>query len=463
MRLALILLVNISFVAYAQKAPKQTEVKVQKTSMARDQEIQLGKEAAAQVEHEMEVIKNPEVEAWLNQIGQSLAKAPQANAYPYYFKLVNEESINAFALPGGPMYVHTGLIKAADTEGEVAGVLAHEMSHVALRHGAAQMSKQQTWGTVFGVAGAAVGMATTRDGQCGMLCELGQMGTGIGGSSLLMKFSRGYERDADLNGARMLAAIGYDPIGLPSFFEKLQAKAGSKDEPKGLALWMSSHPATGSRVQYVSEDIKFYPKREYTASTGNFAKVKQLVGSLPPPKPKPGFLILAKQGASPRSNLPNGFKDYQANGFAIACPSAWGVGQSKAGSSLYMVPEGGAVQGKDGGVELIAGAMLDYYVPQNGTAKLDTGTKEFLDGLRKGDTNLRHGQSEPATVGGQPALMTKMATKTSSQQAPDQVVYLYTVAQEGGLWYVALAAPSAQAGEFEPLAKQIVGTVQFPK
>jgi hypothetical protein len=174
-------------------------------------------------------------------------------------------------------------------------------------------------------------------------------------------------------------------------------------------------------------------------------------------------LILAKQGASPRSNLPSGFKDYQANGFAIACPSAWGVGKSKAGSSLYMVPEGGAVPGKDGGVELIAGAMLDYYVPQNGAAKLDTGTKEFLDGLQKGDTNLRHGQSEHATLGGQPALMTKMTTKTSSQQAPDQVVYLYTVAQEAGLWYVALAAPSAQAGEFEPLAKQIVGTVQFPK
>src|SRR5690349_24954954 len=98
MRWALIL-VSISLVSYAQKVPKQTEVKVQKTSMTRDQEVQLGKEAAAEVEHEVEVIKNPEVEAWLNQIGQQLAKAPQANAYPYYFKLVNEKSINAFALP----------------------------------------------------------------------------------------------------------------------------------------------------------------------------------------------------------------------------------------------------------------------------------------------------------------------------------------------------------------------------
>src|SRR5262249_17983659 len=155
------------------KPQKQVEVKIQKTSMTRDQEIQLGKEAASQVEREMEVVQNPEIESWLNQIGQSLAKAPQANAYPYYFKLVNEPSINAFALPGGPMYVHTGLLQAADNEGEVVGVLAHEMSHVALRHGAAQMGKQQTWGTVFGIAGAAAGAV-----QCGMLCQIGQMGVG---------------------------------------------------------------------------------------------------------------------------------------------------------------------------------------------------------------------------------------------------------------------------------------------
>ena len=201
-----------------------------------------------------------------------------------------------------------------------------------------------TMGTVFGLAGAAVGMVTTgSNGECGMLCQLGQAGMGIGGNSLLMKFSRGYERDADLNGARMLASSGYDPVGLPTFFEKLQKKVGSEGEPKGLALWMSSHPATGSRIQAVSQDMTFYPKREYTSSTGNFPRVKQLVSSLPAAKPKPGFLILAKQGASPRTNLPAEFKDFQANGFAIAYPAAWGVGAAKSGGSVYIVPQGGAV------------------------------------------------------------------------------------------------------------------------
>src|ERR1700680_1706839 len=164
--------------AVAQRKPaKQAEVKVQKTSLSRDQEIQLGKEAAADVERQMEVVKNPEAEAWLNQIGQQLAKTPQANAYPYYFKLVNDDSINAFALPGGSMFVHTGLIKAADNEGEVAGVLAHEMSHVALRHGAAQLGRQQTWGTIFGAIGAVAGAALGGgSGECGLWCQAVQAG-----------------------------------------------------------------------------------------------------------------------------------------------------------------------------------------------------------------------------------------------------------------------------------------------
>src|SRR5262249_18474083 len=257
-RRVLALLLSVPLALYCQKPAKQTEVKVQKTSLTRDQEIQLGKEAAAQVEREMEVLQNPEVESWLNRIGQRLAKTPQANAYPYYFKLLNDDSINAFALPGGPRYVHTGLLKAADSEGEVAGVLAHEMSHVALRHGAAQMSKQQTYGALFGIFGAAVGAVTQgQGGQCGPLCRAGEIGSGLAQNSVLMKFSRGYEHDADLNGARMMAATGYDPIQLPRFFEKLEAKLGTAAEPKGLALWVSSHPATGSRVKYVSEDIQF--------------------------------------------------------------------------------------------------------------------------------------------------------------------------------------------------------------
>jgi beta-barrel assembly-enhancing protease len=463
-RAIVVVALAIPLALYSQKTPKQAEVKVQKTSLTRDQEVQLGKESAIQVEREKEVVHNAEIEHWLNQIGQSLAKTPQANAYPYYFKLVNDDSINAFALPGGPMYVHTGLLKAADSEGEVAGVLAHEMSHIALRHGAAQMGKQQTLGTLFDILGAVGGAFTAQSGQCGMLCQITQAGTSLGENSVLMKFSRGYEHDADLNGARMAAAAAYDPIQLPQFFEKLEKSQGTAAEPKGLALWMSSHPATGSRIQYVSDDIKFYPKRTYTAGTGDFARVKRLVASVPPPKPQPGMLILAKQGATPRSGLPSGLKDYPANGFSIGYPSAWQVGQPQAGGSIYLIPQGGIAQSQSSGAELLVGAMIDYYVPQAGAGaiNLDTGTTEFVDSLKKGDTNLRAERPARVQVGGKPGLMTKLSTKTSQQQEPDQTIYLYTVARDAGLWYVVLAAPPSRLNELDPLFTQMIATVQFP-
>jgi Zn-dependent protease with chaperone function len=439
--------------------PTQAEVKIQKTSMTRDQEIQLGKEAAGEVERTYEVVNNPELESWLNQIGGQLAKTPQANAYPFYFKVVNDESINAFALPGGPMYVHTGLLRAADNEGEVAGVLAHEMSHVALRHGAAQLGKQQTWGMLFGALGAAAGMVLVKDNECGMWCQAVQMGAGLGGNSVLLKFSRGYEHDADLNGARMMNSAGYNPVELVNFFEKLEKKMGTAAEPKGLALWLSDHPATGNRMEYITQDIQFYPKQSYSAGTGSFARVKQVAASLPPPKPKPAALLAPKEGATARGGLPSGFKDYQAGGFSMAYPGSWQAGKTQSGSSVYLVPQGGVAKGSNGGVELVAGAMIDYYAPQNASTDLDAGTQEFLQALMKGDNNLRAGRPERSELGQRAARVVTLTTTTSSREP--QSITLYTVKQEAGLWYVVLAAPTARAAEFEPVFRQMAETVLF--
>jgi beta-barrel assembly-enhancing protease len=453
---ALLLLVPLA--SWGQRPARQTEVKIQKTSLSRDQEIQLGREAAAEVERTKEIVKNPEIEGWLNQIGQQLAKTPQANAYPFYFKLVNDEQINAFALPGGPMYVNTGLIRAADNEGEVAGVLAHEMSHVALRHGAAQLGKQQTWGTLFGALGAAAGIALGGGGQgeCSMWCKAVQMGAGLGGNSVLLKFSRSYERDADLNGARMASSAGYDPMSLVTFFEKLEAKMGKAGEPKGLALWLSSHPGTGSRVQYVSEDIKFYPKRTYSAGTGKFPQVKALAASLPPPKPRPAAMLQQNENAARRANVPAGMKDYQAVGFAVAYPDTWQAGRAQNSDSLYLVPQGGVAKGTNGGVELLNGAMVDYYTPQN-ASDLDAATDELLQSLQKGDANLRPGRSERAEIDNKPARRVAITTKTSAGQ--DQAVELYTVMRQAGLWYIALAAT---ADDVKPAFRDVVRWVQFP-
>src|SRR5262245_55764142 len=372
--------------ATAEKKSKQREVKVQNTSLSRDQEIELGKQAAGEVERELEVIKNPEIESWLNKIGQNLAKTRQANAYPYYFKLVNEDSINAFALPGGPMFVHTGLIKAADNEGQVAGVLGHEMSHVALRHGAAQMGSANTWQTILGVAGAASGMVGGTTGELiGMAVNTGG---GLGVASVLSKFSRNSERDADLNGARMVAAVGYNPIEVARFFEKLESQAGEVARPKGLESWLSSHPNPGSRVEYVSEDIQFYPQKPYDANTGQFERIKKLVGSLPAPKMKPAAALKPVQ-AQPRQGLPQEFADLQLRDFAVAYPGSWKPGQAQQGGGIYIVPEGGAKQSQNGGAELIFGGLVDYSPSPGDNRDLKSETTALLQALQKGDQNVK--------------------------------------------------------------------------
>ncbi len=440
------------------KAPQQREVKVQKTSLTKEQELQLGKEAAAEVERTMEVIKNPAAEAWLNKIGQRLAQTPQANAYPYYFKLVNDPSINAFALPGGPMFVHTGLIREAESEDQVAGVLAHEMSHVALRHGASQMSKQQTWQMIAGVVGAAAGVAG--GGQCGLLCQAVQMGGGLTENAMLMRFSRDHERDADLNGARMMAAAGYNPIELARFFEKLQGQMGAAAQPKGLQAFLSSHPSPGNRVQYVDEDIAFYPKRDYNAGTGEFGQVQKVVAKLPPPVKKPAALLAPVQG-QPRQGLPQGFKDLQTQGFAIAYPAAWQAGQGQQAGGIYIVPRGGAAKTQSGGVELILGALVDYYRPPSGKLGLADATGELLQSLKSGDPNMRIETPQPADLGGKPALRTKISTKTSYQQEPEQIVYLYTAVRQDLLFQIAFGAPPSKLSEAEPMFQQIAQTLQF--
>jgi Zn-dependent protease with chaperone function len=447
----------IPFLVYAADAPKQKVVKVQKSSISTEQEIKLGKEAAAQVEREMEVVSNPEIESWLNRIGAQLAKTPQANAYPYYFRLVNEDSINAFALPGGPMFVHTGLIKAAENEGQLAGVLAHEMSHVALRHGVSQMGRAQTWQTVLGLAGAAAGMTGKGGGLVGTAINTGGA---VGVTGLLSKYSRDAERDADLNGARMLAAAGYNPLEMARFFEKLEAEMGAAGAPKGIDSWFASHPTPGRRVQSVSEDIRFYPKQEYGPGTGEFDKFKRLVGTIPTAKMKPAAALQPIK-ASPRSGLPAGFVDLHTKDFAIAAPEGWQAGQGQAGGSLLLVPQGGAVKGQNGGVELIAGAMIDYYSPPGASEELESATKALLQSLQKGDPNLKMGATESATIGGKSAKLTRLSTRTSYSQDPEQVVHLYSVARPAGLWTLALAVPKSRFAEAEPVFRKIVETVAF--
>jgi predicted Zn-dependent protease len=159
----------------------------------------------------MPVVRDGQLQNYVERIGRKLLATGVAGDYPYAFKLVNDPSINAFALPGGPTFVNTGLLRAVDNEAQLAGVMAHEISHVALRHGTNQASKANLIQLPAMLAGAVVGNGS-------MLGQLAQLGIGLGANSVLLKYSRNAESDADILGARMMAKAGYNPIEMARFF-----------------------------------------------------------------------------------------------------------------------------------------------------------------------------------------------------------------------------------------------------
>lgn len=242
----------------------------------KEQDVQLGKEAASQVEKQFEVIHDPRLQQYIDALGGKLARSRYASDFPYTFKVVADESINAFALPGGPMFVHTGLIKEAESEAQLVGVMAHEMSHVALRHGTNQASKANLIQLPALLAGQVAGGS--------LLGSLAQAGVGLGANSVLLKFSRSAESQADYNGALIMSDAGYNPIELARFFEKLEAQSGKQGR---AAEFFSSHPNPGNRVQAIEALIPQLPPRQYSeGDVRGFQQAHAIVMKLPPAKPR---------------------------------------------------------------------------------------------------------------------------------------------------------------------------------
>jgi predicted Zn-dependent protease len=243
------------------------------------QDIQLGKEAKAQVESQMPVLQDNTINGYLSEIGKKLAASPHAGNWPFSFEAVYDKNINAFALPGGPMFVNTATITAADNEAQLAGVMAHEMSHVTLRHGTHQMTKQQFVQLPAVFAQSAMGN--------GMMGVLGKLGVNLAANSVLLKYSRDAEAQADYNGALIMADAGYNPIEMARFFEKLESE-GSEGR---LAQFLSDHPTPGNRVKSVQQEIQQMPSKAYKEDiTGQLGSIKNAVAHVKPPavkKPAP--------------------------------------------------------------------------------------------------------------------------------------------------------------------------------
>jgi predicted Zn-dependent protease len=269
-------LVAASLAAFVATTAAQTAIVTPKNKYSAADDVKLGQDAAQQVEKELPVMRDEQINGYLSGIGRRLVESiPREFQHPefrYTFTGVNLKEINAFALPGGPMYINRGMIEKAHNEGEVAGVMAHELSHVALRHGTAQQTKATPFaiGQIAGqIAGAIIGGRTG-----GLIAQGSQFGIG----TYFMKFSREYERQADILGSRIMAGAGYDPRDMANVFKTIQQEGGP-----GGPQWMSDHPDPGNRYSYINAEaqalrVPANPRRV----TAEFQSVQAHLRSLAP-------------------------------------------------------------------------------------------------------------------------------------------------------------------------------------
>jgi len=232
-------------------------------------EIRMGKEYSQQVEASVKMVQDPVVTEYVNRIGQNLVRNSDAQV-PFTIKVIDSDEVNAFALPGGFFYVNSGLILAADEEAELAGVMAHEIAHVAARHATRQITRVQ-WANIGTIPLIFVGGG------------IGYAARSLAGLALPMtflSFSRGFEAEADFLGLQYMYKSGYDPQAFISFFEKLQAK--EKRKPGTLARAFSTHPQTPDRIEKSQEEIgRILPARpQYVVSTSEFDDVKSRLASI---------------------------------------------------------------------------------------------------------------------------------------------------------------------------------------
>jgi Zn-dependent protease with chaperone function len=410
----------------------------------RDQDIQLGREAAAEVESKLSTVHDARLTAYVQRLGRTLARSPHAGGYPFEFHIVNDKNINAFALPGGPVFLNTGLIEACDNEAQLAGTMAHEMSHIALRHGTSQATKQNLIELPVLLAGAVMGHG-------GLLGQLAQAGIGLGADSVLLKFSRGNESEADYNGVEIMADAGYNPIELARFFEKLQAQAGQGNTR--IEQFLSDHPNPGNRTVAIEDEIRYLPRRRYDAETGQFERVKALTARIAPAPDSSGHTP-----ATPADRPNRAFRRFDAPSFSFSYPDNWRAFAGDDANSLTVAPEDGIVQPAAGASAVGRGLMVSYYSPRGG----GRGTDAFIHDLERRNADLhvtRPGRE--IDVNGARGLLTTLNSRSPYQGEDREVDVLLTVERPQGLFYMVFIAPGSEYASTERVFEEIVRSIRF--
>jgi Zn-dependent protease with chaperone function len=461
--------------------------------MSRDQQRALGLQAAAQVYQQMPVLpdNSPETQ-YIRQLGQKLvATIPPEHSWPFEFHVVAQKEINAFALPGGPMFVNIGTITAAANEAELAGVMGHEMSHVYMQHSAKQASKAQTTGMLAGLAEAALGAT-----MGGTVAQLGDMGIQMGTEGLMLKYSRGDESQADAVGTMILYKAGYNPQAMADFFKTLETQGG-KVPPQ----WLSDHPNPGNREKAIEKEISNWPQENYSSNSAAFQKVRQHAMGV---KAYTGEEIAqgAKSGQWASLNKRNGatFNPAGANALVtnasasapsssskasavslesvlpsqrmrsaelgplkIEYPENWQVMMpKKQGQFISIAPQAGVTANGVG-----YGVLLNGVAPPRGERmSIDDVTRELVKDMEQNETLQPADDAQPIRVAGVEGRSVNLHSvspfASASGQPQRERDWLVTVPQrDGSVIFMVFVAPHSEFDRFRETYEAMLRSVQF--
>jgi len=457
--IALVAITVMPFSALAQA----TQIKYHSNKYSVQDDIKLGRQAAQEAESQFPLLRDETVRSYVESVGRRLvAGIPSEFQHPefqYYFKVVNARDINAFALPGGPMYVNRGMIEAAKTEGEMAGVMAHEISHVALRHGTAQATKGQKYSILGGIAG----IAGTILGGPGV-GQLAQAPFAV----YLLKFSREYETEADILGARIMANAGYDPRDLANMFRTIEAQGG------GGGGFLSDHPSPTDRYARINREAQYLRVNPSGNDSRQFARIQERLRGY---QGAPSMAEIARSGqryptgeqtgnSNYPDNAPSGRVAYPSSryqsynifngGVQVNVHSNWR--EVNDGNSVWFVPEGayGQVNG-----QAVYTHGASFGVAQTNSRNLQSATQEFINGLAQGNSGMRsNGGYQRTTLSGRTALWSSLTNVNEATGRPENVRVITTQLRNGQLFYMIAVAPQNERN-FENAFQTILQSIRI--
>jgi predicted Zn-dependent protease len=443
----------------------QTQIKYHSNKYKPTDDVKVGRQAATEVEQQLPILRDADATSYLSRVGQRLVNSiPSEFQHPefqYYFKVVNARDINAFALPGGPMYVNRGMIEAAHNEGEMAGVMAHELSHVALRHGTAQATKAQKYGLLAGILGIG---GQILGGPAGAAAQIAGQGVGV----YFLKFSREYETEADILGARIMANAGYDPQDLANMFKTIEQQSGG-----GGGGFLSDHPSPTNRYARITQEAQYLRVVNPVRDTRDFDRTQARLRGM---GRAPSMEEIARSGqryptgettGNYPNNPPRGRVDYPSTRYQtysivgglvrVSVPSNWR--QLSENNSVWFSPEGAYGQYQN---QVVYTHGVNLGIAQAQNRNLQQATQEFLNSLAQGNANLRQRSSlQRTTVGGRAGLTTTLTNINEATGQAEAVTVITTQLRSGELLFMIAVAPENESASYQSAFRNVLRSLQI--